>query len=71
MRERPCSKITLPYTFSCKAFQTKEYDICSHCARILDIRTNITKIAFIENKPEEEILRELYYFELPLHAEGE
>ena len=67
-RERPCTKIVLPYTFECRAFQTKEYDICSHCKEILALRETITKISFINNNPEQKTLQSLH-IELPLHAE--
>lgn len=69
-RERPCSKITIPYTFSCKAFQTKTVDMCEHCARILDARRAIVTIGFIDNLTEDEALKKLYW-ELPKHTNGE
>ena len=69
-KERPCSKITIPYTFECKAFQTKTVDMCHNCARVLDSRRAIATIAFIDNLEEAEVLEKLYLL-LPVHAEGE
>ena len=67
-KEKKCTKMNLVYTYACKAFQTKEYDICRECATVLDNRRAVTTIAFIQNKTELETLKELHLY-MPLHEE--
>lgn len=40
-------RITLPYEFSCKAFQNKEFDICTECHQSLNLIITQMKLDFV------------------------
>ena len=49
-------EITLPYEYSCNAFQHKKFDLCNDCTKELNDEIIITKLNFVnkENKDKKE-----------------
>ena len=43
-------QITLPYEYSCSAFQVKEFDLCNDCQKKLNDEIIITKLNFVSKK---------------------
>ena len=43
---RDDKKVILPYEYSCKAFQTKEFDLCNTCHALLNRQITIAKMKF-------------------------
>ena len=47
-------QITLPYEYSCNAFQNKKFDLCSSCTKKLNDMIIVAKFNFVNGEKQHE-----------------